>query len=357
MLLLSPLALWKASANQRLDLLPLLRLRLLCALAWALAACVPTGRVITLEGSSAVLPGAPGGAGRRWCRCWTTARSWRRSTPPPAWCSNVGRASAALVGADGRVPVLTLRRHLCAGAAVPAGDMFWAFAGLALAFALSASALAARQGRHGPGCGRARAGPRRAGAGCAMVLQEQWLTLAVSLFLPAAGLDQARAELPPLRRVALAVGGLLLIRLLLNLVRWITAYGTTPVAILLATYGVPAGRFRDRRPHVSAAGPTTSPWRAGGRRHWSFFTVLCALEIRHAPVPELTADATSWRRPCMSAAMGLQGLAAMLLARAARPSGAGLACASRVGWRWPGSAGLLVFQPACSPTWTAATPR
>ena len=43
--------------------------------------------------------------------------------------------------------------------------------------------------------------------GCAMLLRDQWLTLAVSLLLPALAWIAAQADLPALRRVALAVAG------------------------------------------------------------------------------------------------------------------------------------------------------
>jgi uncharacterized membrane protein len=347
-LLLSPLALWKASAEPRLDRLPWLSalLFLLALLAWALPAWVPTGEVITLEGSlQAVLPGA--WAPDAVVPLLTTAAIMaalyaaaglvfeRRAPHPLRW--------SALTAA---VPVLTLAvTYVQVRLFQP--DMFWAFAGLALAFALSASALRAARSGMVQGAGVHAAGAAAALAlACAMVLQEQWLTLAVSLFLPALAWIEARAELPPLRRVALAVAGLVLIRLLLNWYVLDYRYGTTPVANgLLATYGVPAAAFAiaarmfRRRADDLAVGVLE----AGAI---AFFTVLVALEIRHATgAGQLTADGDFLEATLHVAAMGLQGLAAMLLARRAARRVLGWAWRIQGGLAMAGSAGLLVFNP------------
>jgi uncharacterized membrane protein len=95
-----------------------------------------------------------------------------------------------------------------------------------------------------------RAGIHAAGAiaalalGCAMLLRDQWLTLAVALFLPPLAWIEARAELPPLRRVALAVAAVILVRLLLNWYVLDYAFGATPLVNgLLAAYAAPAAAF------------------------------------------------------------------------------------------------------------------
>jgi uncharacterized membrane protein len=97
---------------------------------------------------------------------------------------------------------------------------------------------------------RQRAGAHAAGAvaalalGCAMLLTDQWLSIAVALFLPALAWVEAKADLPPLRQVALAVAAVVLVRLLLNHYVVDYAFGDTPVLNgLLAAYGVPAAAF------------------------------------------------------------------------------------------------------------------
>ena len=71
-------------------------------------------------------------------------------------------------------------------------------------------ALTATAARAVAEAARQRAGVHAAGAvaalalGCAMLLHDHWLTLAISLFLPALAWIEASADLPPLRQVALA---------------------------------------------------------------------------------------------------------------------------------------------------------
>jgi uncharacterized membrane protein len=115
-----------------------------------------------------------------------------------------------------------------------------------------------------------------------MLLREHWLTVTVALFLPALAWIEARADLPALRRVALAVAGLVLVRLLLN---WYVVdydFGRTPVLNgLLLGYGVPAVafavasvKFRRRADDL-----LVGVLEAGAV---AFACVLVALEIRHA---------------------------------------------------------------------------
>lgn len=132
------------------------------------------------------------------------------------------------------------------------------------------------------------AGTQAAGAaaaialGCAMVLSDHWLTVAIALLLPALAWIEARTDLTPLRHVARAVATVVLVRLLLNWHIADYAYGATPVVNgVLAAYGVPAACFAlaawlFRRRGDDA---TVAVLQAGSA---AFATVLLALEIRHA---------------------------------------------------------------------------
>jgi uncharacterized membrane protein len=282
-LLLSPLAVWKGRTEPRLDRLPWLAagLFLVALLLWALPAWQPTGEPITIEGVvQAVLPGA-------WAPdlirplLYTAASlaafyaaaglllETRMERPLP-W--------AALVAA---VPVLTL---LVTYVQVDRfqRDAAWALVAAALAAGLTLAAWRARRDDSLQRAGIHAAGATAALAlGCAMVLHDHWLTLAVALFLPPLALIEARADLPPLRLVALAAAAVVLVRLLLNV--WVLdyAFGTTPVANgLLAAYGVPAVAFflaaRLFRPRGDDR--TVAVLEAGGV---AFAVVLVALEIRH----------------------------------------------------------------------------
>ena len=125
------------------------------------------------------------------------------------------------------------------------GDPVWAMVALLLTAGLTASAAAAE--RDGD---RQRAGVHAAGAvatlalGCAMLLHDYWLTLAVALFLPALAWIEARAELPALRLVALVVAALVIIRLVLNWYVLDYVFGTLPLANgLVAAYAAPSTAF------------------------------------------------------------------------------------------------------------------
>lgn len=117
---------------------------------------------------------------------------------------------------------------------------------------------------------------------CAMVLADQWLTLAVSLMLPALAWVEAQSDLPPLRRVALAVAILVLLRLLANWYVLDYAFGRLPLLNgLLAAYGVPAAAFWIAARMFRRRGDdvTVAVLEAGSM---AFATVLVALEIRQA---------------------------------------------------------------------------
>jgi uncharacterized membrane protein len=281
--LLSPIAVARGVTEQRLDRLPWIGalFGLLTLLLWALPEWKPTGEIITVEGIvEAVLPGAWAPAVIRplifasalFAAFHAAAGLWmeRRSSQPLHW--------AALVSA---VPVLTL---IVAYAQIARfqGDIYWALTALALCAALTfttsrAAAEAAQQ----------RAGVHAAGAvaalalGCAMLLHDHWLTLAVAMFLPALAWIEARADLPALRKVALVVAGLVIVRLVLNWYVLDYAFGATPVVNgLIAAYAAPAAAFafaaflfRRRADDLLVA-----TLEAGAV---TFASLFVALEIRH----------------------------------------------------------------------------
>ena len=208
----------------------------------------------------------------------------RRAPRPVAW--------AALPAA---VPVLVL---LVAYARVRgfALDARWALAALALAGALTGLATLAQREGALPRAGAHAAGAMAALAlGAAMVLSDQWLTLAVALFLPPLAWVEGRSGLTPLRHVALAVAAVVLARLLLNWNLLDYAFGSTPVLNgLLAAYGVPAASFalaawmfRRRRDDL-----LVGVLEAGAL---VFTTALVLLEIRHALTGGEPLAAEGWR--------------------------------------------------------------
>ena len=244
--LLSPIAVAKGMTEPRLDRLPWLAalFGLLALLLWALPEWHPTGEVLSVEGVvMAVLPGAWAPevirplltAAALLAGFHAAAGFWleRRAKNPLHW--------AALVAA---VPVLTLAVTYAQVAGFQT-DIAWAAAALALTAALTGTAAAAAA-EHAP----KRAGVHAAGAvaalalGCAMLLRDQWLTLAIALSLPALAWIEARADLPPLRHVAQAVAALVLVRLLLNWYVLDYAFGGTPIVNgLIAAYAAPAAAF------------------------------------------------------------------------------------------------------------------
>jgi uncharacterized membrane protein len=316
LLLLSPLAVWRGATEPRLARLPHLSalVFLLVLLVWALPAWRPTGEVLATEGFvMAVLPGAWApeairpllGAAALLAAFYALAGLWleRRRVRPLPW--------SALVAA---VPVLTLAvTYVQVGRFQPV--TLWAFAALALTGGLVAAAGAALPDRR-------RAGVHAAGAvaalalGCAMLLSDQWLTLAIALFLPPLAWIEARADLPALRSVALAVAGLVLVRLLLNGYLVDYAFGTLPIVNgLLPGYGVPAAAFAlaawmfrrradDRAVAVLEGGAV------------ALFVALVALEIRHASTGGiLDADASFTEAAINVTALAVQATLLMRLAR------------------------------------------
>ena len=228
------------------------------------------------------------------------------------------------------------------------GDIRWALTAAALAAALTfttsrAAAEAAPQ----------RAGVHAAGAvaaialGCAMLLHDHWLTLAIALFLPALAWIEARADLPPLRKVALVVALVVMVRLLLNWYVLDYAFGTTPVANgLIPAYAAPAAAFAfaawlfRRRPDDMLV----APLEAGAVTFGSLFV---ALEIRHGFTDGVLTDSSDFNEIALHMlTMSTQAVMYLYLARrTGRPI---------LGWAWRilGSIALLtatlllLFNPA-----------
>ncbi len=276
-LLLAPLMVWKAASEPRLDRLPYLAalLALLMLAGWSID--------VTQLPDIAQLPQTwvPPDVGTF---LWTAgliaaffaaAGLWfeRRAIRPLPWSALTAAVPVLIVGiAYARVELFNPR-------------LAWALVALALTAGLTAAAAAAlREATSAP---QQRAGVHAAGAvaalalGCAMLLADQWLTVAVSLFLPALAWVEAKSDLPPLRHVALAVAAVVLIRLLLNHYVVDYAFGERPVLNgLLPAYGVPAvafalagTMFRRRGDDLAVA-----VLEAGAV---AFATVLVVLEIRH----------------------------------------------------------------------------
>jgi len=287
-LALSPIAVWKGRAEPRLDRLPWLAAfaGIFVLLFWALPAWVTSPEFSGLSGFiQAMLPGswAPQAirplliaAGVFAAFNLAAGLVLEKTAPSPLSWSALAAATPVLILA---VVYAQIERFQTDGG--------WAMAAMGLAALLVAAAAQAR--RRGSGVtARQSAGIHAAGAiaalalGCAMLLHEQWLTLAVAMFLPALPWVEARADLPALRYSALAVAALVLVRLLLNFNVLFYEFGTTPVLNgLVAAYAAPAVafgaasvQFRRRRDDFLVAVLEAGAVALG--------TCFIALEIRHA---------------------------------------------------------------------------
>ena len=322
-LLLAPLAVLKGAREPVLDRLPWLAagLFVLTLLFWALPGWQPTGELITIEGAvAAFLPGA-----------------WAPDVVQPLLFTAAGMAAffalAGLAmqrlapnpvrwaGLAASVPVITLGVAYLQVARFQA-DTLWALAaGLLAAGLVGAAGQAVRAGERQ----RAHiqvAGVHAAGAvgalciGAAVVLHGHWITLAVALFLPPLAWIEARADLAPLRRVALAVAGLVLVRLLLNWYVLDYAFGAMPVVNgLWLAYAVPAGCFWLAARMFLRRGDdlTVAVLEAGAVL---FATVFVALQIRHwGGRGELVGDPTFLEMGLHVSAMATQAVAGLFLAR------------------------------------------
>ncbi|GGJ32459.1 DUF2339 domain-containing protein [Neoroseomonas lacus] len=280
-LLLSPVAILAGLRDARLVRLPWIAagLGLVMLLVWLVPGWAPTDEAVTVEGVvQTVIPG-----------------DWVPTALTPyltvalifallhllAGLTLEARGGLAWAGLAATVPVVTL---LVAYGRVRgfATDPSWALAAAALA-ALHVGAAAR---------GMRAADPQRAGAhaaaavaalalGVAMVLRDQWLTLAVALFLPPLAMIAARTGLDALRRVAAVVAALVLVRLVLN--GFVLGYdwGAMPLLNgLLLAYGVPAACFWwAARIFLRGRDGIVVRLLEGGAA--LFATLLVLLEIRH----------------------------------------------------------------------------
>lgn len=294
--LLSPIAVWKGVTEPKLSLLPWLAVGfgLLAMLLWALPAWEPTGHVITLAGAVvAILPGewAPEAirpllstaAGFAAFHAGIGLWQERRAAEPLRW--------AGLVAS---VPLLTLAVAYAQVARFQT-DMGWAALALGLMAGLTATAWRAAA-EDAPG----RAGLHAAGAvaalslGCAMLLREQWLSLALALLQPGLAWIEGRTGLRLLRKVAIALAAIVMLRLLAN--PWVLAQvlgGDPPhsgmaAALLLSTlsFGAAAVLFRRGGDDL-----TVAVLEAGAV---GFLAVLVALEIRHWGTGAVSGRAASF---------------------------------------------------------------
>ena len=217
-LLLGPITLAKAAQEPRLGRLPWVAVALFLALValWGLPPWTPTGEAVLADGAVlAVLPGA-----------WTPD-----ALQPFLWTSFAMAMLFAGAGLAGeRRPNATLNWSALT-AAVPVlavalvyarvrlfqPDAAWGAIALLLAAVLTGTATLAGRRAAQQSAGIHAAGAIAAVAlGLAILLSAQWLTIALVLLLPALAWIEAKTDLPALRRVALAVAAVALVRLLLN---------------------------------------------------------------------------------------------------------------------------------------------
>ncbi len=352
-LLLAPLTLAKAAREDRLDRLPWLAalLFLLLVTGWGLPPWQPSGEAITAGGN--VIAMLPGDWVPRELRpllltslavvtLFAAAGFWgeRRCPNPLRW--------AALPAA---LPVLTMAILYARVDAFQPDDL-WAGAAVLLAtLSTLAAAAAARDSSV------ARAGAHAAGAcaalalGCGAVLSAQWLTVALSLFLPALAAIEHRAGLTPLRRVALVVAVVAGVRLLLNPGVLDYGAGGWPVVNgLLAAYGVAAIAFAGaaRMFRRGADDLVVAVLELGSA---AFLAALTLLEVRHWVTgghPDAPDIGFLEAALDVSALAVLALLALRLYGRSARPMIAwAAACLSALAM--VGGVGLILANPAFVP--------
>ena len=333
-LLFVPLTIWHAAREPRLRLLPFLAalLFLLLLAGWSVEIKVWPDIAIppdawTPEVVQALLATAALIAG-----CFAASGLWfeRRAMDPLPWA-----------GLAASVPVLALA--ICYGrvAEFQPRAGWAAFAVLLAAGLTGAAAVALREDQS---LSRERAGIHAAGAvaalalGCAMLLRDHWLTLAVSLFLPALAWIAAQVDLPALRRVALAIAALVLVRLLLNWYVLDYGFGRWPVVNgLIVAYALPAVAFAlaaamFRR---QADDLTVGVLEAGSV---ALATVFVSLEVRQGFDPDGALDAPSLGFP--EAALHVASLSVLAIAT--------MRIAERLGrlvlyWSWRIQGGLALI--------------
>jgi uncharacterized membrane protein len=120
-------------------------------------------------------------------------------------------------------------------------------------------------------------------------LSEAWLSVALALHLPAIGWIDGRVRMPVLRRLALGVAGIVLVRLVLNPYLFDYPLSSTPVFNwLLYGYGVPALAFVVATRQFGSRNDDLLVWvlEAGSI---AFSALLLTFELRHALYGRLDA--------------------------------------------------------------------
>ena len=220
LLLLAPVTLAAAAWEERLVGVPWVAAGLFLVLMafWGLPAWSPTGEAIG-DGADGIIAVLPGDWTPAALRPFLSVLAGVSAVFALAGLAGVLRRKRSVAWASytAAVPVLALALGF-ARVRQFQPDTAWAAVALAVAAGLvGATGLAMRRER-----GLQTAGVLAAGAtaglalGCAMLLTAQSLTIALVLLVPALVWLEASVDLPPLRRVALAVAGVALVRLLLN---------------------------------------------------------------------------------------------------------------------------------------------
>ena len=220
LLLLAPVTLIAAAWEERLVGVPWVAAGLFLALMafWGLPAWSPTGEAIG-DGAGGVVAVLPGDWTPAALRPFLSVLAGTSGLFALAGLAGVWRRARTVAWASfaAAVPVLALAIGF-ARVRQFQPEAAWAAAAMAVAAGLvGATGLAMRGGK-----GLQAAGVLAAGAtaglalGGAMLLTAQWLTIALVLLVPALVWLEAAVDLPPLRRVALAVASVALVRLLLN---------------------------------------------------------------------------------------------------------------------------------------------
>ena len=260
-LLLSPIAVARAVTDERQDRLPWIAATLGC-LALLAGGPMPETALIASAGALALFHGACGHLMQR------------RAVHPIRWAALPAAVPlAAMILAHAGLP----------GAIEPG---WWASVAVALAaWLVGATALTIRAADGDGTAARRVGGVHAAGAcaalafACAVLLTGEWLTLAISLFLPPLAVIAVEVKLPALRRVAMVTAAVVLVRSLGD--RWIPAslVDGPSAATLLITYGAPtvafawsAMRFRRKADDAAVALLESGAWALG--------TALMVLELR-----------------------------------------------------------------------------
>ncbi len=312
---LSPIAVWRGVTQPRLDRLGWIAagFGLLALLLWGLAGAPP---IVGLDELDLIIPtllleASNQAAVQQFLGAAALFAAFhaasglvleRRAPNTAHW--------AALTAA---VPVLTLATAFVQVTHVQTG-IGWSACGMALALGLSF--LASRAGT------RNLAGIYAAGAaaatalGCAMLLRDQWLTLSIALLLPALAWIEARADLPPLRQVALAIAAVVLIRLAVNWYVLDYVYGTMRLAGgLFVAYGFPAVSFAVAGAMFRRRGddPVVATLEAGA---CSLASAFVALEIRQSFGGETFAGSFSFSEAALHLlTMAVQATAYLAIAQ------------------------------------------